>query len=373
MKKMGIIIGFIYKGIPVSLGIQKSVLIRSFIVFAVISAAVMIGIMLWTTEPKTWSHFRDFQLIHIPLILGLGTLRWILDGTIFTSLTSGGGGVRVGIGRATVIRLEGNLISIILPVFIGMLTMHAYLLHREKMDWGESMAVSTLRAILPVLLFLLVIPVQALARLGLNSGSSFERFMGAISVPVLAGAVIVVLALFFPDRIKKAASWILRGWKKLKAEQAGKIAAVEARLLREIDQFSRIFRMTVEEKPGRLFAAAGWVLLTFLADAMIAIAVLWGFGYHPPILKALAVQFLIWPLIYLAPTPGSMGVMELSYMGFYSMFMPKPAIGLAILIVRILTTYLPMVAGVWLLAREFRADGRLKEMVLEQRLSETKT
>jgi hypothetical protein len=29
-------------------------------------------------------------------------------------------------------------------------------------------------------------------------------------------------------------------------------------------------------------------------------------------------------------------------------------------------TYLPMLAGVWFLAREFRRDKRLKEMVLEQ-------
>jgi uncharacterized protein (TIRG00374 family) len=354
-------------------GIQKSVLIKGLIVFAVISVAVMIGIMLWTTEPKTWSHFRDFQLIYVPVILGLGALRWILDGMIFTSLTSGRGKVRIGVGRATAIRLEGNLISIILPVFIGMLTMHAYLLHREKMEWGESMAVSTIRAILPVLLFLLVIPIQAMLRLGLNSGSSFEKLIGAISVPVLVAAVVVVLALFFPDRIKKASSGLLHGWEKIKAARDGKIAAVEVKLHREIDEFSRIFRMTVKEQPGRLFAASGWVLLTFLADALIAITVLWGFGYHPAILKAVAVQFLIWPLIYLAPTPGSMGIMELSYMGFYSMFMPKPAIGLAILIVRLVTTYLPMIVGVWFLAREFRGDKGLKEMVLEQRLSKAET
>jgi len=106
--------------------------------------------------------------------------------------------------------------------------------------------------------------------------------------------------------------------------------------------------------------------VTFFADALITITVLWGFGYHPPIMKALVVQFLIWPIIYLAPTPGSTGVLELSYLGFYSLFMPKPMIGLAILIVRLVITYLPMLAGVWFLAREFRRDKRLKEMVLEQ-------
>jgi uncharacterized protein (TIRG00374 family) len=356
-----------------ALGNKKSVLVKGFFIFAALSAAVMTGILLWTTDPKSWSHFREFRLVIIPVILGLGVLRWVLDGAIFTSLTSGGGGKRVGIGRAAVIRLEGNLISIILPVFIGMFTMHAYLLHREEMDWGESMAVSAIRAILPILMFVLVIPVQALMKLGLNSGSSFERLMAAISIPVLAAAVIVAFALFFPDRIKRAASWLLRAWTKVAKAQPGKIAAIEAKLAGEIDQFSRIFRLTVKEKPGRLAAASGWVFATFLADALIAIAVLWGFGFQPPLLKALAVQFLIWPLVYLAPTPGSMGVMELSYLGFYSLFMPKPMTGLAILIVRLVTMYIPMIAGVWLLAREFRGDERLKKMVLEQRMSGPET
>jgi len=353
-----------------ALNLRKSVLIKGFFIFAALSAAVMTGLLLWTTEPKTWGYFRDFRLGFIPVIAGIGVLRWFLDGAIFTSLTSRGGGAKVSIVRATVIRLEGNLISIILPVFIGMFTMHAYLLHREKMDWGESMAVSAIRAILPILLFVLVIPVQTLMSLGPDSGSTFERLLSAISIPILGAVAVVLLALLFPDWIKKAASRLLRMCQGIAKMSGPKIAAVEEKLFREIDQFSRIFRTTVKEKPAMLSAASGWVLAVFLADALIAIAVLWGFGYYPPLLKALAVQFLIWPLVYLAPTPGSMGVMELAYMGFYTLFMPKSIAGLAILIVRLVTMYIPMIAGVWFLAREFRSDEKLKEMVLEQKIPE---
>lgn len=232
------------------------------------------------------------------------------------------------------------------------------------------MAVSAIRAILPILLFLLNVPILALMQWEANQGSIFERFVDAVSVPVVVAVFIVLMALFFPDRIKTAASWLLKWWGKINAGPGEEIAAVEEKLLHEIDQFSRIFRLYVKDKPKRLLAASGWVLATFFADALIAIIVLWGFGIHPPVLKAVAVQFLIWPIIYLAPTPGSTGVFELTYLGFYSLYMPKPLIGLAILVFRLVITYLPMLAGVWFLAREFRRDTRLRKMVLEQRLSE---
>ena len=113
-----------------------------------------------------------------------------------------------------------------------------------------------------------------------------------------------------------------------------------------------------------LFSASGWILLAFVADYFLALLILWGFGFQPPLVRALAVQFLMKPLIYFAPTPGGAGIWEFTYLGFFSLFMPQHLIGVAVLIWRLLVTYLPSVAGIFFLVKEFHGDEQLRRLLL---------
>jgi uncharacterized protein (TIRG00374 family) len=346
-------------------GMSKSTVARSAVLFICVSAAVMIGILFWTTDAGTWRHVADFRPLFIPVVLALGAFRWWTDGMIFTALTGHGTGRRVGPLRAAVIRLEGNLISVIVPVFIGMFSMHAVLLKREKMEWGESLAVSAMRALLPIFLFLFNIPILAWWRTQGNGGTVLQRVIEVLLVPVIVAVLIVIAALFLPDRILAVVSAVVRRFRK----DPQRAAALEKNLSAQIDQFSRVFRLYFREKAGHLLAAAGWTLATFLADSAVAVSILWGFGFRPDLVKAAAFLYMIWPIVYLAPTPGSTGAFEFSYLGFYALFMPKSLIGLAVLMGRLVLTYLPMIAGAAFLVREFRRDDRLKAMVLERKFA----
>jgi uncharacterized protein (TIRG00374 family) len=349
-----------------TLGMSKSTVARSAVLFICVSAAVMIGILVWTTDAETWRHVTDFRPLFIPVVLALAAFRWWTDGMIFTALTGDGAGRRVGPLRGAVIRLEGNLISVIVPVFIGMFSMHAVLLKREKMEWGESLAVSAMRALLPIFLFLLNIPILLWWRAQGNGGTVLQKVIEVLLVPVIAAVLLVTAALFLPKRIEALVSTVVRRFRR----DPRAAAAVEEKLSGQIDRFSRVFRLYFREKSGRLLAAAGWTLATFLADSAVAVSVLWGFGFRPDLAKAAAFLYMIWPIVYLAPTPGSTGAFEFSYLGFYGLFMPKSLIGLAVLIVRLALTYLPMIAGAVYLVREFRRDDQLKTLVLDRRFSD---
>ena len=115
-----------------------------------------------------------------------------------------------------------------------------------------------------------------------------------------------------------------------------------------------------------MLGALGWLVITFTLDYLIAMAILWGFGYAPPFWKAMAFQNLIRPIIFFALTPGGAGVSEFTYLGFFSLYMPKHLIGIPVLIWRLVLTYLPAVVASFLLIREFREDTKLKDMLLEK-------
>ena len=350
------------------LGIRKSVLIKGILIFICLSVAVMVGILVWTTDSETWGHLRVFRLEFIPLILGLAVIRWFIDGMAFVTLAKHGSGIRIKKRRAAVIRLEGNLIADVIPFFVGIFSMHSYLLHKEKLSIGESVTISASRAMIPIFLFLFNIPILFLMRSEPASGKLFVKLIEVVSIPVVVAVFFIVIAIFYPQSIKAFVSKSVRWWGRIKFVHVERILSLEKRLFFEIDQFSRIFEMYLHEKKVMLLRAAAWIMLTFLADALFAVLILWGFGYPPSLGRAVAYQFLIWPIWYLTPLPGQAGVFEFSYLGFFSLFAPNSVIGLAVLVERLIFTYLPMAAGTFFLLREFNRDKRFKSMVMDDKI-----
>ncbi|MBN2029659.1 flippase-like domain-containing protein [bacterium] len=347
--------------------ISKSTWTTGLIIFFISSLMVMGGILLWTTDQKTWSQMTHFQWIFLPLLLVLGTLRWFLDGMAFVTMAKRGGHSGIQCKRAAVIRLEGSLVAAVVPVLVGTFSMHTYLLHKEKLTLSESMAITVVRAILPILIFLFNIPILIFMKTDPSSGQFFAQFMKMISLPVVIIIAFLVITLFYPHTIKNSASSVVRWWSKIKFIHISRIIEIEMKLFHEIEQFSEIFRTYLKEKKRMLVRTAGWILSAFITDYLVAFCIIWGFGYHPLIVKGLAIQCLMRPIIYFAPTPGGAGIWEATYLGFFSLFMPRHLIGIAVLLWRLILTYFPSIAGILFLTREFHRDKNLRKLWIEKR------
>lgn len=350
-----------------ALSVSKSTLTKGLLLFIFLSLAVMVGLIIWTTDGETWAKLANFRWPLIPFVLVLAVVRWYFDGMAFVTMAKHGSVSSVGLNRAAVIRLEGTLVASVVPVLVGTFSMHAYLLHKEKMKLSEAMAITILRAILPVLIFLLNIPVFFMVKSSLGGEQHiFTRFIEVISLPIAAIIVFMVITLFYPQKIKNTASSVVRWWGRIRYFHVEKVMALEERLFHEIDQFSKIFWIYLRRRKHMMFKAAGWILAAFVADYFIAIGILWGFGYQPDVVQAVAVQFLMRPIIYFAFTPGGAGVWEFTYVGFFSMFMPKSLFGISVLLWRILVSHLPAIVGGFFLLKEFNRDSSLKDMILEK-------
>jgi uncharacterized protein (TIRG00374 family) len=329
----------------------------------------MVGIFLWKTDHETWHYMTRFRWIFLPIALIFVFLRWSLDGMAFVTLSKHGSKMTVKLRRATIIRLEGTLVGAVIPFVVGMVSMHAYLLHREKLRFHESMAITSLRAILPIFIFLINIPIFFLFETGLQNGTFFTEFIKVITGPLILIIVFFIITLFFPHKIKAVASTLIRWWGRIKFIHVERIMEAEERFFEGIDQYSHILLTYFKKRKRMMLAASGWILAAFIADYFTAIAIIWGFGGNPNIFEALAYQSLIRPLIYLAPTPGGVGVWDLTYLGFFSHAswnLPSSLIGVLVFCWRLLVTYVPCIFGGFFLTKEFQRDRKLREMMLEK-------
>ena len=187
-----------------------------------------------------------------------------------------------------------------------------------------------------------------------------------VTIPILLIVAFILITLFYPNSIKNIASSVVRKWSKLKFLHVERILTIEEKLFREIDHFSKIFLLFLKRRKLTLILATFWILFSFIIEFFIAIAILKGFGFDPPIIKCIAIQLLIRPIIYFAPSPGGAGFWEFTYLGFFSMYMPHHLIGISVLIWRMLITYFPVIVGGIFLTKEFRYDKKLREVMIEK-------
>lgn len=346
--------------------VKVSHLTKGILVFLLLSVGVMLGILLWTTEKETWVQLTRFRWPFIPMILAIGVLRWYMDGMAFVTMAKYGSHATISPNRAAAIRLEGNLVGSLIPVLVGNFSMHAYLLHKEKMKLHESMALTVLRAILPVFLFLFNVPILMFMKGDPNSSKFFDALIKAISLPIVGIVIFMVITLFYPTAIKHFAMAVVRLLSHIKIIHKDRLFAVQKKLFREINQFSGIFWTYLKGRKLMLLGTIGWLLITFFLDYLIAMAILWGFGYFPPFWKAIAFQNLIRPIMFFALTPGGAGVWEFTYLGFFSLYMPQHLIGVSVLIWRMVLSYIPATVASFMLISEFKEDTRLKTMLMEE-------
>jgi len=346
--------------------LKKSTFVKSILGFLLLSAAVMIGLLLWSTDADTWRSFLHFKWWYMPVLLVLAALRWFLDGMAFVEMAKHGAGSSLKVGRAAVIRLITSMIASIIPILVGTLSVHTYLLKKEKINFSESFAIATLRSIIPVFLFLVNIPIIFLMKGNPFGGEFFTTILEVISVTIVIVVLFFIVTLFYPHKIQNTISRLIHFWGRTKLIQVEKILKWEEKIFVEIEQFSNILWKYFKERKMMLVRASGWVFSAYFFDYLIAIVIIWGFGFNPNILKLLALQFLMKPIIYLAITPGGAGIWEVTYVGFFLLFMPKSLIGVSILLWRLLVSYLPSIAGSILLVREYKRDKALKQFLFAE-------
>ncbi len=226
--------------------------------------------------------------------------------------------------RGSLVQLSTAFVGVAMPPTVGHVAVNARYLHKEGVDEGSisaAVALSQLVNVIETVLLLVVI--------GLLTGSGLSRFKIApganlvIGLAVIAGVLALLLSV--PQTRNKLIGLI---WPHLRRAWP--------RLLDAVSQ------------PARLAISAGANLLLTVAYLVAFIAALRSVGAHPAILPAAVVYLAGNAVGTAAPTPGGLGGVEaVLAAGLTAMGIPAAQAISGVLVFRIATFWLPILAG-WL-------------------------
>jgi uncharacterized protein (TIRG00374 family) len=89
----------------------------------------------------------------------------------------------------------------------------------------------------------------------------------------------------------------------------------------------------------------GLTVLSMLANYSVAYVLLKGLSHDIHFLKVLAIQIVLYFLLYLTPTPGGSGFAEGGFYVLFYPFVPKHLLGILLIIWRFFIAYLWVLAG----------------------------
>lgn len=249
-----------------------------------------------------------------------------------------------------------ELASALTPSVVGGSAAAVWILKREGMRWGKSLATVFTTALMDELFYLLAVPLMFGFAL-LTDHSIFPTMSSGIQslevrLPGLFGVAYAFIAsltaiilwglILRPQATHKnllhASQWpLIRRWKKSIAQWADDLLEASD-AMRNSDRWfwSRAFLATCVSWCAR-FTTLNMVFLIFYESI--------------PHVALIARQLILWLVLTISPTPGSSGAAELGLAAVTSDLMGVAYIAVVILIWRIATYFLYLILGAFTLPR----------------------
>ena len=336
-----------------------------------LSLGAIVTILVLTVGKKGWSDFFNLRIWYVIPIMIAATARWMFEGLGMKVLINSGSKLRINLWQAMKMRLECTFASIAVPIIVGTSMFQVYLLTKKKLSVGESVSITAIRDVLPLLILFLSIPVFLL--LGFRGGERFLMIFARVAaLPIFIILLFFVLIFFQPDRIKKFFSGVLNFFERRHRLKAEKIHQLRETIHQNVDILSDSLKLYFMERKKSLFIAALCFLGMFLTEFSVAYFIIKGLGLHPAWMHSYSIQFFLKSILCLAPSPGGSGFNEFTYMGFFSIFLPNHLVGGSVLLWRFFNAYLPVIVGGVLLTKELRVKKSVMSTLQEEILQKNR-
>ena len=338
--------------------------IRRAAVIFIVGSIVIIGITLvLTTDDETWRGVATFGGLLLALVFAVAFFRMILEALGLLVLVNGTQDEKITVLESLELTLEGYFIGQLIPVSAAGVPYQGFLLTRKGIRAGWATAVVLVKGFVPGVFFSIVlVATVVLTSLGWRAtpeALTFLKIVGPLSA-LPTGFIITMLVVMLKrprlfDRIvDRTAAFLVR---KLRGAAAERIEEGRVRLEEESHVFREALAALGTNRRWILVWGALLVVLAYVVEFLVAVIILWGFGYRGSLLGPLLLQCILKPVIAASPTPGSLAIGEGGYIGFFAAYLPAHFVGVSLVLWRLVVYFVPMLIGGILVAKRIGRRG----------------
>jgi len=336
---------------------NKKTVKKSIIFSLLLSISIIIIILYFTINETTISYFRNTPIRYEFFILAglVNIVFWFIWGARVKILSSAiDTSFHIGLWDATKIVIANLFLANITPSMAGGEPVRIYLLNKEGLPIGCATAATLGERLLDALFLLLCVPFAFFIY-----GRYIQNPYLQIGLYFAVGIFIVIVLLFVyamgrPEKIKSLLIRIAKWMQRFSRKKQHQTHIIE-RISEEVDHFheSMVFFITKGKKT--FFMAFLITAVFWITGWIIPILLLIGLGVHPFIIESCAAQVLLVLIAMMPTTPGSAGISEGGVAALYGVFLNSYLIGVFVLLFRLITYHMGLIAGAIFQYRIFKS------------------
>ncbi len=311
-----------------------------------LSLAILLLVIIFTFNESTIDALKNLNVWYLVFAFGLHLLAIVFWGMRILVLCRSLG-YKVPLHHCINMAAAGQLLASITPSSIGGEPIRIHELYKAKMPIADATAVVIVERLLEAVLLVLgvIVGMTAFSLIYHNGEIAPELIVGAWCGTAFFVAILVVLVLVMrkPETIKRWGVKIAGFFsKKMSDERKVKL---NADVVDGVDRFYGTFKHFAGKARWGLAAGFFFSLCFWACEYAIASVIMVGLGYEPNILLSIVFQLIIAVILMIPLTPGSAGLAELCYTGFYSLILPSGVIGLFVVLQRLIMYYSNLLIG----------------------------
>ena len=343
--------------------LPRSKIRRAALIFVLGSIVILAVTLFLTTDEQTWEGVASFGGWLVGLLLVAEFVRMALEALSLLVLVNGTQDEKITAVEALELTVEGYFIGQLIPVSAAGVPYQGFLLTRKGVRAGWATAVVLVKGFVPgVFFFFVLVATAILAALGWEGSertAAFLKIVGPLSaLPLVFIVTMLVIMLRHPalfDRlIDRVAAFLGR---RLRGKAARRVEETRVIMEEESHVFREALTTLGRHRRWVLFWGILLTVLAYIAEFMVAMVILWGFGYRDSMVAPLILQCLLKPIITATPTPGSLAFGEGGYIGFFAAFLPSRFVGVSLVLWRIVLYFAPMFVGGVLVVKRIGRRG----------------
>ncbi len=334
---------------------NKQMIKKGVITFVTISIIALTGFFLYTNTGKTIEVWQKIELKYIFLCMALMLLDLIIGGWrnhIFVKEFSP--------GTSHWVAFKANLANI----FMGAVTpsqsggglAQFYVFHKNGVKLPDAITISFINWVSTILF----LPLSGLFAYQIISEKIPEGFISQLAkfgFSIFGTLfIVVIVALFSPKTI----GWLIFKLStlvgSLNSKWKDKLRAFGEKAKTSMVDYRNKCAKLLSKKPQLVLYSFLITIILYFNKFLIAYFIVIAFGVEADFLVIIAIQALVFLLLYFAPSPGASGIAEISLGGLMAGILSEDYLASFILMHRSFLIFLPALIGAFVVIREINKD-----------------
>ena len=305
---------------------------------------------MWTREA-----FGDFWGTMVSWLYWINVIYWMLWGARLKVLSNAiDKNVNISLWESTKIVIANLFLANITPSMAGGEPVRIYLLDKKGLSIGGATASVLGERLLDAIFLILCFPFAFII---------FGRYIvtGPLSIGLTLAAVVFILGVIAfvytlknPEKTKSFLVFLSKKFSKISRRKDSESEVID-RINREVDNFHYSMNFFLSEGKTAFIKAGIITAIFWIIGWMIPPLILMGLGLEPHIIEVFAAQILLIVIVLMPTTPGGAGITEGGVAALYSIFLDSSLIGVFVLLYRLITYHMGLIAGVIFQYRIFKS------------------